>query len=106
MLFLAIDHSGGPTNNNITCWPVVVPPGEAQPTVMFARSTDERSNFSAPVKVNDDPVNPSKWHWFGTFFVAPNGRLDAVCMTSAMLPIIQTRNCSILQHRRWRDVVT
>ena len=23
-------------------------------------------------------VNPSKWHWFGTFSVAPNGRLDAV----------------------------
>src|SRR5207248_3637229 len=22
--------------------------------------------------------NPSKWHWFGTFSVAPNGRLDAV----------------------------
>ena len=24
------------------------------------------------------PFNPSKWHWFGTFSVAPNGRLDAV----------------------------
>ena len=23
-------------------------------------------------------VNPNKWHWFGTFAVAPNGRLDAV----------------------------
>src|SRR5204863_5837607 len=34
--------------------------------------------FSAPHKINDDPVNPSKWHWFGTFSVAPNGRLDAV----------------------------
>ena len=22
--------------------------------------------------------NPNKWHWFGTFSVAPNGRLDAV----------------------------
>src|ERR1044071_6053296 len=33
--------------------------------------------FSAPVQVNDDN-NPSKWHWFGTFSVAPNGRLDAV----------------------------
>ena len=22
--------------------------------------------------------NPTKWHWFGTFSVAPNGRLDAV----------------------------
>ena len=23
-------------------------------------------------------INPTKWHWFGTFSVAPNGRLDAV----------------------------
>ena len=45
---------------------------------MFVRSTDDGATFSAPVKVNDDPVNPSKWHWFGTFSVAPNGRLDAV----------------------------
>ncbi len=45
---------------------------------MFVRSTDGGVTFSAPHKVNDDPVNPSKWHWFGTFSVAPNGRLDAV----------------------------
>ena len=45
---------------------------------MFVRSTDGGLTFSAPHKVNDDPVNPSKWHWFGTFSVAPNGRLDAV----------------------------
>ena len=44
----------------------------------MSRSTDDGATFSAPVKVNDDPVNPSKWHWFGTFSVAPNGRLDAV----------------------------
>ena len=45
---------------------------------MFVRSTDGGLTFSAPHKINDDPVNPSKWHWFGTFSVAPNGRLDAV----------------------------
>src|SRR5213594_419720 len=45
---------------------------------MFARSTNGGASFSAPQKINDDPVNPSKWHWFGTFSVAPNGRLDAV----------------------------
>ena len=56
----------------------VVPPGRSTTDVMFARSTDGGATFSAPVKVNDDPVNPSKWHWFGTFSVAPNGRLDAV----------------------------
>ncbi len=78
MLFLAIDHSGGPTNNNIYMLASVAPPGRSTTDVMFVRSTDDGATFSAPVKVNDDPVNPSKWHWFGTFSVAPNGRLDAV----------------------------
>ena len=76
--FLAVDRSGGPTNNNIYMLASVVPPGRSTTDVMFARSTDGGATFSAPVKVNDDPVNPSKWHWFGTFSVAPNGRLDAV----------------------------
>ena len=78
MCFLAIDHSGGPTNNNIYMLASVLPSGRSTTDVMFARSTDGGLTFSAPHKVNDDPVNPSKWHWFGTFAVAPNGRLDAV----------------------------
>ncbi len=77
-LFLAIDHSGGSTNNNIYMLASVVPNGRSTTDVMFARSTDGGLTFSAPTKINDDPVNPSKWHWFGTFSVAPNGRLDAV----------------------------
>src|SRR6266511_1959305 len=76
-LFLAIDRSGGPTNNNIYMLASVVPPGRSTTDVMFVRSTDGGLTFSAPHKINDDPVNPSKWHWFGTFSVAPNGRLDA-----------------------------
>src|SRR5437763_4170515 len=76
--FLAIDRSGGPTNNNIYMLASVVPPGRTTTDVMFVRSTDGGLTFSALVKVNDDPVNPNKWHWFGTFSVAPNGRLDAV----------------------------
>src|SRR5580704_7157238 len=78
MLFLAIDRSGGPTNNNIYMLASVIPPGRNTTDVMFVRSTDGGITFSAPVKVNDDPLNPNKWHWFGTFAVAPNGRLDAV----------------------------
>jgi hypothetical protein len=45
---------------------------------MFVRSTDGGLTFSAPLKINDDLFNPNKWHWFGTFSVAPSGRLDAV----------------------------
>jgi hypothetical protein len=77
-LFLAVDRSGTATNNNIYMLASVVPPGRSTTDVMFVRSTDGGLTFSAPQKVNDDPVNPSKWHWFGTFSVAPNGRLDAV----------------------------
>jgi hypothetical protein len=76
--FLAIDHSGGATNNNIYMLASVEPSGRSTTDVMFVRSTDGGLTFSAPQRVNDDPVNPSKWHWFGTFSVAPNGRLDAV----------------------------
>jgi len=79
MLFLAIDRSGTATNNNIYMLASVVPPGRSTTDVMFVRSTDGGLTFSAPLKINDDPVNPSKWHWFGTLSVAPNGgRLDAV----------------------------
>jgi hypothetical protein len=76
--FLAIDRSGGSTNNNIYMLASVLPPGRSTTDVMFVRSTDGGQTFSSPQKINDDPGNPSKWHWFGTFSVAPNGRLDAV----------------------------
>ena len=40
-------------------------------------STDGGLTFSASHRINDD-ATVNKWHWFGTFSVAPNGRLDAV----------------------------
>src|SRR6266436_2801017 len=40
MLFLAIDRSGGPTNNNIYMLASVVPSGRSTTDVMFVRSTD------------------------------------------------------------------
>ena len=77
-VFLAVDRSGGPTNNNVYMLCSVRPPTYSNGTdVMFARSTDGGASFSAPVRINDDATT-NKWHWFGTFAVAPNGRLDAV----------------------------
>jgi hypothetical protein len=76
--FLAIDRSGGSTNNNIYMLASVVPSGRSTTDVMFVRSTDGGLTFSTPRRINDDPVNPSKWHWFGTLSVAPNGRIDSV----------------------------
>jgi hypothetical protein len=49
---------------------------------MFARSTDGGQSYSPPRRINDDPVNQSKWHWMGTFSVAPHGRIDAVWLDS------------------------
>jgi len=76
-MFLAVDRSGGPTNNNVYMVSSVSPSGGGT-DVMFARSTDGGATFSAPQRINDDPVNPNKWHWFGTLSVAPNGRIDSV----------------------------
>jgi hypothetical protein len=78
-VFLAVDRSGASTNNNVYMLASVQPTRFADGSdVMFARSTDGGRTFSAPQRINDDPVNHLKWHWFGTLSVAPNGRIDVV----------------------------
>jgi hypothetical protein len=78
-VYLAVDRSGTSTNNNVYILASVQPTGFATGSeVMFARSTDAGRTFSVPRRINDDPVNHAKWHWFGTLSVAPNGRIDAV----------------------------
>jgi len=81
--FVAVDRSGGPTNNNVYVVASVLPTGASNGTdVMFARSTDDGQTFSAPQRINDDPINHNKWHIFGTPSVAPNGRIDIVWLDS------------------------
>jgi hypothetical protein len=81
--FLAVDRSGGSTNNNIYMVASVTPDdGFHASDVMFAKSTDGGQTFGAPRRINDDPANPNKWHWFGTMAVAPNGRIDVVWLDS------------------------
>ena len=78
-IFLAVDRSGTSSNNNIYMLASVQPTGFSTGTdVMFVRSTDGGQTFSAPKRINDDPINHNKWHWFGTLSVAPNGRIDSV----------------------------
>ncbi|HEX8489554.1 MAG TPA: sialidase family protein [Chthoniobacterales bacterium] len=80
-IYLAVDRSGSTTNNNVYMLASVRPHFSAQNAgtdVMLVRSTNNGQSFSAPRRINDDPINPNKWHWFGTFSVAPDGRLDAV----------------------------
>ena len=78
-VFLAVDRSGTSTNDNVYMLASVQPFGFTDGSdVMFVRSTDGGTTFSAPRRVNDDPVNHAKWHWFGTLSVAPSGRIDVV----------------------------
>jgi hypothetical protein len=78
-VFLAVDHSGTSTNNHVYMLATIQPTGFTTGSdVMFVRSTDGGQTFSAPRRINDDPVNHAKWHWFGTLSVAPNGRIDVV----------------------------
>jgi hypothetical protein len=86
-VFLAVNRSGTSPNNNVYMMASVVPTGFFNGSdVMFVRSTDGGQTFSAPVRVNDDPVNHSKWHWFGTLSVAPNGRIDSVWLDTRNAP--------------------
>ncbi|HEY5767497.1 MAG TPA: FG-GAP-like repeat-containing protein, partial [Candidatus Udaeobacter sp.] len=78
-VFLAVDRSGTSTNDNVYMLASVQPSGFNNGSdVMFVRSTNGGITFSAPRRINDDPVNHAKWHWFGTLSVAPGGRIDVV----------------------------
>ena len=78
-VYLAVDRSGTSTNNNVYMLASVQPTGASNGAdVMFVRSIDSGHTFSSPRRINDDPVNQNKWHWFGTLSVAPNGRIDSI----------------------------
>jgi hypothetical protein len=77
-VWVAVDHSDGPSRGNVYLLCSVDPPSGDPLEVMFARSTDGGATWSAPVRVSDDPVGNGAWQWFGTMAVAPNGRIDAI----------------------------
>ncbi len=82
-VWLAVDRSGTSTNNNVYLLASVRPTGANNGAdVMFVRSSDGGRTFTSPVRINDDPVNHAKWHWFGTLSVAPDGRIDSVWLDS------------------------
>ncbi len=78
-LYVAVDRSGTSSNDNVYLLASVQPTGFVSGSdVMFARSTDGGATFKPPHRVNDDPIDHARHHWFGALSVAPNGRLDAV----------------------------
>src|SRR5262249_57940339 len=69
--FLAIDRSGGPTNNNIYMLASVVPSGRSTTDVMFARSTNGGVSFRWPPPVQCRAGDPYQMHLFCTLFAGP-----------------------------------
>lgn len=80
-VWVATDHSDRPTRGNVYMLCSVTPfdPFNFDPLdVHFVASTNGGLNWSAPVRINDDPVGNFAWQWFGTMSVAPNGRIDVI----------------------------
>lgn len=78
-VWLIADRSGGPRNGYLYMLCSVDPPGNDPMDVMFSRSTDGGSSWSAPVKVNrDEAPGTNAWQWFGTMGVSPDGRIDVL----------------------------
>lgn len=77
-IWIAADHSAGPTSGYLYALSSVNPPGSDPLDVRFSRSTNGGQSWSASIKVNDSPAGANSWQWFGTISVAPNGRIDVV----------------------------
>ena len=77
-VWVAADHTNGPTSGNIYVLCSVDPPGPDPLDVHFVRSEDGGTTWSSPVRINDDTTEFGDWQWFGTMSVAPNGRIDVV----------------------------
>ena len=64
---MAVDRSGGPNNGTIyITWPQRggVPPAGNSPDIVMIKSTDGGATWTAPVRVNDDPLNNSKDQYY------------------------------------------
>lgn len=76
-VWIATDHSNGPTHGNIYIAGSIFDPILDVLDIRFIRSVDGGQSWSSPGYVNDDPAS-GVWHWFGTMSVAPNGRIDVI----------------------------
>jgi len=77
-VWIASDHSDGPSRGNLYLLASIDPAGDDPLDVMFSRSADGGLNWSEPVRINDDVESTTAWQWFGTMSVAPNGRIDVI----------------------------
>ncbi len=77
-VWIAADHSDGPSRGHVYVLASVDPSGGDPLDVMITRSTNGGVNWDAPVRVNDDAPGTNAWQWFGTMSVAPSGRIDVI----------------------------
>jgi hypothetical protein len=83
---IEVDRSNGPGRGNVYVMASVERISNNDPAdVMFAKSTDGGETWSAPVRINNDN-NTTKYQWFGTMSVAPNGRIDIIWVDNRNAP--------------------
>jgi hypothetical protein len=78
---MSVDRSGGVNNGNIyITWPQRgVTPAGSDPDIVLIRSTNGGTTWSAPVRVNDDPINNGKEQYYPWCTVDQNtGQLNLV----------------------------
>lgn len=77
-MWTCVDKSKGPTAGNIYMLQSLRRGSTNPCDVMFTKAVENGTtfNFTTALRVNDDPVNTTKYHWFGAMSVAPNGRID------------------------------
>lgn len=77
-LWIGVDNSGGPHDGNVYVVASAHPPGTDGLDVRCAISTDGGQSFTTSTRVNDDPLSPNSYQWFGTMSVSSDGRIDVV----------------------------
>jgi hypothetical protein len=87
---MAVDRSGGPNNGNIyITWPqrAGVTPAGNSPDIVLIKSTDGGATWSAPVRVNDDPLTNSKDQYYPWCTVdQATGQLELIFYDSRDVP--------------------
>ena len=96
--WIAVDKSSGPTRGNI--YALCSVSGTGNPLdVMFARSTNGGSTWSAPMRLNTDSATQNAWHWFGTLLSRPTAGLMSAGMTRAATRTVSSPNSITLPPR-------
>lgn len=83
---IAVDRSDGPSRGNVYVMASVARNSSSDPAdVMFAKSTDGGLTWGSPIRINNDP-GITRYQWFGTMSVAPNGRIDIIWLDNRDAP--------------------